>query len=109
MTLLLIFKKSEISGIFGRNGSGKSKLLKITFGTINCNSITLKLNNREIPAKNIIRSNTVTYLPQDIFLPKYHCEKFNFYFFEDGDEQDKIFYVWNLRSKVRFNPIKYCL
>jgi ABC-type multidrug transport system ATPase subunit len=35
-------KTGEITGIFGRNGTGKSTLLKLIFGTVKADSILIK-------------------------------------------------------------------
>jgi len=59
----------EIIGMLGRNGTGKSTLLKILFGTLQseCKFIRIdgKVHNQAF--KSI---NEVCYLPQDSFLPK---------------------------------------
>lgn len=57
----------QITGLLGRNGSGKSTLLKIIFGIIRCDEKVLK--NRSD------RKNRISYLPQNLFLPKYETVK----------------------------------
>lgn len=87
-------KTGEIVGIFGRNGTGKSTLLKLIFGTVKADSINIKINSKTIHQKNVINSKMIAYLPQDTFLPKQQSVR-NVVrlFFSNGDEQDKIFYA----------------
>lgn len=59
----------EILRIFGRNGSGKSLLMKIIFGTEKADHKFIRINNKCInePYK---AADNVVYLPQNSFLPK---------------------------------------
>lgn len=83
----------EIVGIFGRNGTGKSTLLKLIFGTVKANSIHISINSKNISQKDIIPSKKIAYLPQDSFLPKEkRVRDIIPMFFPKGDDQDKIFY-----------------
>lgn len=60
----------QVIGLLGRNGSGKSTLLKIIFGTEYGDTQFIKYDNTIL--KNISdRKNRISYLPQDLFLPKY--------------------------------------
>ena len=86
-------KVGEIIGIFGRNGTGKSTLLKLIFGTAKADSILIKINSEIISQKAIIPSKRIGYLPQDTFLPKERkVREIIPFFFPKGDDQDKIFY-----------------
>jgi lipopolysaccharide export system ATP-binding protein len=59
----------DIIGLLGRNGTGKSTLLKIIFGTLYTDNKFIRINNRILdqPFKT---KNIIVYLPQDNFLPK---------------------------------------
>lgn len=59
----------EILGIFGRNGSGKSLLMKIIFGTEKADHKFIRINNKCINEPYKVTDNIV-YLPQNSFLPK---------------------------------------
>lgn len=59
----------EILGVFGRNGSGKSLLMKIIFGTEKANHKFIRINDKCINEPYKIADNVV-YLPQNSFLPK---------------------------------------
>ena len=59
----------DIIGILGRNGCGKSSLLKIIFGSLFTYNKFIRINGRvyDQPYKH---GNLVAYLPQHDFLPK---------------------------------------
>jgi len=87
-------KTGEIIGIFGRNGTGKSTLLKILFGKIKPDQGSIHLNDRELTSSSIISEKLIAYLPQDSFLPKNTTVQDIIPFFHpDGEAQDRIFYA----------------
>jgi ABC-type multidrug transport system ATPase subunit len=62
--------KGEIVGLFGRNGTGKSSLLKIIFGSLPADSKFVKVDGHLI--KDVFSNRKLTnYLPQDSFLPNH--------------------------------------
>lgn len=63
------FKKNKVTGILGRNGSGKSCLLKIIIGQITPQSKHIKYNENKI--LNLFKiKGLINYLPQHEFHPK---------------------------------------
>ena len=60
----------DIIGMLGRNGTGKSTLMKILFGTLNADTKFIRIDGKVYnqPYKTI---NEICYLPQDSFLPKH--------------------------------------
>ncbi|TGV02215.1 ATP-binding cassette domain-containing protein [Flavivirga rizhaonensis] len=97
-------KTGEIIGVFGRNGTGKSTLLKLIFGTVKADSIQIKINSETIHQKDVISSKKIAYLPQGTFLPKEQKVRGVIpLFFPNGDDQDKIFYSPQVSS---FEKIK---
>lgn len=60
-------KTGEIIGLLGRNGSGKSSLLRIIFGTLATDHKYINLDEKVI-AKGY-HQNRIAYLPQHNFLP----------------------------------------
>jgi len=88
----------EILGVFGRNGTGKSTLLKILFGTLTAQSGTIKVNESLFKVRSkfwhtnkIVASRLIGYLPQFSFLPQSSkvWDIIPRYF--EGDQQDLIF------------------
>ena len=66
-----IYMKCEtgrVVGLLGRNGSGKSSLMKIIFGTLKPDFQSVRLNGKHLPG-NGDRHHVITYLPQDSFIP----------------------------------------
>jgi len=60
----------DIISMLGRNGTGKSTLLKILFGTLQADRKFIRIDGKVYnqPYKTI---NEICYLPQDSFLPKH--------------------------------------
>jgi ABC-type multidrug transport system ATPase subunit len=68
-----IYFKSEtgkVTGILGRNGCGKSCLLKLIFGEIQTNEKSVRING-DILYKDYRNPKDILMLPQFNFLPKY--------------------------------------
>ncbi|GEO22925.1 hypothetical protein CQA01_34590 [Cyclobacterium qasimii] len=62
-------KTNEVIGILGRNGTGKSTLLKIIFGSTDADNKSIRFDNK-VFEKPFKEGNLVAYLPQNQFLPK---------------------------------------
>ena len=58
----------KITGLLGRNGSGKSTMLKLVFGSMRTEVISVRIDRKALqpPA---FTSGKVAYLPQDSFVP----------------------------------------
>ena len=93
---------NSILGIFGRNGCGKSTMLKCIFGTLNADSISIKINQESIPSKKIITSKKIAYLPQQSFLPRNsRVSDLIQLYFKNPERQDNIFYAPRIQKITR--------
>jgi ABC-type lipopolysaccharide export system ATPase subunit len=67
-----VYFKSEtgkVTGLLGRNGSGKSCLMKIIYGELDPNDKSVRIDGRSLP--NRYRNPAdIRYLPQSEFIPK---------------------------------------
>lgn len=87
-------KTGEIIGIFGRNGSGKSSLLKTIYGVQKAQSVTLRYNSEILLPQSVIPQQKIAYLPQHSFLPKRKKVRDMIpLVYPDGKDQDLIFYA----------------
>jgi ABC-type multidrug transport system ATPase subunit len=57
----------EIVGLLGRNGSGKSCLMKIVFGYMNCDFKSVRINKQ--PIRHGELNKMIGYLPQENLIP----------------------------------------
>lgn len=66
--VFLTCEQGEILGLLGRNGTGKSTLLKIIFGSLDADTKFVKVSGQQIGG---VRAglNHIKYLPQGEFLP----------------------------------------
>jgi ABC-type lipopolysaccharide export system ATPase subunit len=68
--IFLSCSKGEIIGILGRNGTGKSTLLKIIFGSLQADNRFVRLNGK-LAHSLFANRNFISYLPQENFLPNH--------------------------------------
>lgn len=61
-------EKGKITGVLGRNGSGKTCLLRIIFGDLMPKYKSIRLNGKHFQ-KPIFNTNKIPYLPQHKLLP----------------------------------------
>ena len=61
----------DVIGLFGRNGTGKSVLMQIIFGTMNADRKFIRLDECKILPAPYRHSGTIAFLPQQGYLPKH--------------------------------------
>ena len=80
----LSVEKGEIVGLLGRNGCGKSNLLKIIFGSLKANFSHLRIDGKLVDKG--FATHKVSYLPQDHFLPPFIRVREIVHTIDDTDE-----------------------
>ncbi|MBS1680762.1 MAG: ATP-binding cassette domain-containing protein [Bacteroidetes bacterium] len=60
----------EVVGLLGRNGSGKSCLMKIVFGCMNAEFKSVRINKSALYG-NYLSKKQIGYLPQETMIPSY--------------------------------------
>lgn len=61
-------EQGEVVGLLGRNGSGKSCLMKIVFGSLKAYQQSVRINGEYVLNTNI-KKGYIHYLPQESFIP----------------------------------------
>jgi ABC-type multidrug transport system ATPase subunit len=86
-------KTGEIAGIFGRNGTGKSTLFKILFGTLKADKKEIYFDD-QLFAPELQVSPFIGYHTQEIMLPQnVHVENIISMYVHDQNKRDKIYYA----------------
>jgi ABC-type lipopolysaccharide export system ATPase subunit len=88
--IFLICKTGEIVGVFGRNGTGKSTLLKIIFGIEKSENKFIKVDDAVLDI-SFLNKNQISYLPQDNFIPKHLFVKKAIFLFVNHNEIEQFF------------------
>lgn len=60
----------NVIGLLGRNGSGKSCLMKIVFGSMGADHKSIRIDGQYYPG-NSLKETRITYLPQENFIPPF--------------------------------------
>jgi ABC-type multidrug transport system ATPase subunit len=60
----------EVVGVLGRNGCGKSSLMKIVFGSLKGSYQSIRINGVQLPA-NHLHKKLIGYLPQENLIPSF--------------------------------------
>lgn len=63
-------ERGKITGLLGRNGSGKSTMLKVVFGSQSASYKSVRLNGVSLTG-DYIKRRAIAYLPQDDLIPSF--------------------------------------
>ncbi len=69
-SIYLKVETGKITGLLGRNGTGKSSLLRMIFGTLRGESQSVRVDGRYI-SHPYLEKDLICYLPQHHFVPRY--------------------------------------
>src|SRR6187549_2968739 len=68
--IYMLCQQGEVVGLLGRNGSGKSSLMKVIFGTLGAEHKSVRVNG--VPLQGDYNwKRIIAYLPQDKLIPSY--------------------------------------
>lgn len=98
-------KKGKVTGILGRNGSGKSSLLNSIFGSLKPKYISVRIDGKNI-RKKLFLTKLVAYLPQHRLLPRDMKIKTAFALFEaDWKEFVQLFESFKIYEHEHANKL----
>ena len=60
----------EVVGLLGRNGSGKSSLMKVVFGSLKGDHQSIRINGKQLP-DDYMAKRLIGYLPQENLMPSF--------------------------------------
>lgn len=69
-SIYMCCNQGEVVGLLGRNGSGKSSLMKVVFGTLNAVHKSIRVNGTPMLG-DYNRNRIIAYLPQESLIPSY--------------------------------------
>lgn len=69
-SIYMLCETGSITGLLGRNGSGKSSLMKVVFGSIGLTQRSVRINGRTL-GPDYLRKRLIAYLPQSDLIPPY--------------------------------------
>lgn len=67
----LKLETGSITALFGRNGVGKTVLMKILYGTMKADRKFIRIDEQRVLKQPFMHPGVISYLPQDHFTPKH--------------------------------------
>ena len=80
----MVCDTGNVTGLLGRNGCGKSTLMKIVFGSLNCDQKSVRINGASL-GLNYLSRRAIAYLPQEGLIPPYLTMREAFSLFHVGE------------------------
>lgn len=84
--IYMLFETGTVTGILGRNGAGKSCLMKIIFGSLRAQYSSVRFNGNPMP-NGYQQDDRIKYLPQFTISPKFLSLNKILSFFKCGSSQ----------------------
>lgn len=98
-SIYLKCETGDVIGMVGRNGSGKSSLMKILFGTLKAESQSIRLNGQY--ASPLLKvPQAVQFLPQDGFAMNYLSFNDLIAIYNLKDDMDRILEIEEIRKNM---------
>ena len=69
-SVYMFSETGSITGLLGRNGCGKTTLMRIVFGSLSWEQKSVRIDSISI-GNNYLPRQLITYLPQDQLIPDY--------------------------------------
>lgn len=69
-SVYMLCERGAITALLGRNGCGKTTLLRIVFGAMACGQKCVRVNGRTL-GMNYLSDKQIAYLPQNDLIPSY--------------------------------------
>jgi ABC-type multidrug transport system ATPase subunit len=76
----------EVVGLLGRNGSGKSSLMKVAFGSLRGDHQSIRINGKQLP-EDYMAKRLISYLPQENLMPSFLSIRKMFKLFDVDEEE----------------------
>ena len=96
-SVYMFSETGSITGLLGRNGCGKTTLMRIVFGSLSWEQKSVRIDSISI-GNNYLPRQLITYLPQDQLIPDYLtiAKAFSLYNISEAEV------ILTLRSKALF-------
>lgn len=102
--IYMLSETGSVTGLLGRNGCGKTTLLKIVFGAIECKQKSVRINSRSV-GLSYLSENFIAYLPQGPLIPSYLSPGKAFSLFNIPPEEIFEFFP-EARDMMKLSPVE---
>jgi len=101
-SIYMVCTVGKITGLLGRNGCGKTTLMKIVFGAMPVDQKSVRVNGRSL-GLNYLSERLISYLPQSDLIPPYFTVRKAFLLF-GVDERDLLDLFPEVREMMDLKP-----